>query len=105
MSNEQFEEYVRKSVPGQEHFSWDKNMRPQINTVVFSTLKGVQDAMEQRPNTFEIYGFDLIVDSELRPWVIEVNLSPACNERTDWLTKMLDDMSTDLLAYLEQKIA
>jgi tubulin monoglycylase TTLL3/8 len=57
--------------------------------------------MEQRPNTFEVYGFDLILDELLRPWVIEVNLSPACNERTDWLTKMVDDMSLDLLYYVE----
>ena len=53
--------------------------------------------MESRPNTFEIYGFDIVLDERLEPWVIEVNLSPACNERTEWLTKYLDDMSMDLL--------
>jgi tubulin monoglycylase TTLL3/8 len=57
--------------------------------------------MEQKQNCFEIYGFDIILDNNLNPWVIEVNLSPACNERTEWLTKMLDDMSLDLLTYLE----
>lgn len=60
--------------------------------------------MEHRQNSFEIYGFDLILDKNLDPWVIEVNLSPACSERTDWLVKMLDDMSYDLLTYLESKI-
>jgi len=57
--------------------------------------------MEHRFSTFEVYGFDLILDEQLRPWVIEVNLSPACNERTDWLTKMVDDMSLDLLYHVE----
>lgn len=79
-------------------------MQPKIQDVVYRTFKGVQESMEQRPNTFEIYGFDLILDEHLTPWVIEVNLSPACNERTDWLTKMLDDMSMDILNYLERKI-
>lgn len=60
--------------------------------------------MDQRSNTFEVYGLDLILDQQLRPWVIEVNLSPACNERTEWLTKMVDDMCLDLLSHLEQKI-
>jgi len=60
--------------------------------------------MEQRSNTFEIYGFDLIMDERLKPWVIEVNLSPACSERADWLTKMVDDMSLDLLTHLEGRI-
>ena len=103
MSHEQFEAYVRTQ-PGRETYSWEKDLRPLIHQTVHATLKGVQDSMEQRPNTFEIYGFDLILDEQLQPWVIEVNLSPACSERADWITKMVDDMSLDLLTHLEGKI-
>ena len=71
---------------------------------MYASLKATQDAMEHRACTFEVYGFDLILDEQLRPWVIEVNLSPACNERTDWLTKMVDDMTLDLLSHVEQRI-
>ncbi len=45
-----------------------------------------------------------MLDSELNPWVIEINLSPACSERADFLTKMLDDSAIDLLGYLQNKI-
>jgi hypothetical protein len=45
-----------------------------------------------------------VLDSELNPWVIEINLSPACSERADFLTKMLDDSAIDLLGYLQNKI-
>jgi hypothetical protein len=31
-------------------------------------------------------------------------MSPACAERTPWLTEMLDDMSDGLLSILEKKI-
>ena len=51
-----------------------------------------------------MYGFDLVLDSNLDPWLIEINLSPACAERQPWLTQMLDDMAFDLLNWIEGKV-
>lgn len=34
----------------------------------------------------------------MRPWLLEVNLSPACSERTEWLTKMLDSMAEQMFS-------
>ena len=79
-------------------------MLPKISDVVWRSLKSVQETQEQKANCFEIYGFDIVLDSEFNPWVIEINLSPACAERADWLTKMLDDSSLDLLGHLEQRV-
>jgi hypothetical protein len=45
-----------------------------------------------------------MLDQNLNPWLIEINLSPACSERTPWLTKMLDDMALDLVGWLEKRI-
>lgn len=68
-----------------------------INSVVWRSLKALQETQEMRQNTFEIFGFDIVLDKKFNPWVIEINLSPACAERAEWLTKMLDDSALDLI--------
>ncbi|KAJ7345019.1 hypothetical protein JRQ81_000969 [Phrynocephalus forsythii] len=47
---------------------------------------------------FELYGFDVLIDSTLKPWLLEVNLSPslACDAPLDLKIKasMISDMFT-----------
>ena len=87
MSVEQFEEFMRTTYKEKQgQFSWEKDMLPKIKDVVWRTLKGVQENMEHKSCSFEVYGFDIVLDEDLQPWVIEVNLSPACSERAKWLT-------------------
>lgn len=85
-------------------FTWQKNMLPKINNAVWRTLKSVQEHIEQKASCFEVYGFDIVLDEDLNPWVIEVNLSPACQERAAWLTQMLDDSCLDLLSHVQTRI-
>ncbi|KAF8566870.1 hypothetical protein P879_07794 [Paragonimus westermani] len=49
-----------------------------------------------RSQCFELYGFDIIVDENFRPWLLEVNLSPslACDSPLDF--KIKSHMLTDL---------
>jgi tubulin polyglutamylase TTLL9 len=49
---------------------------------------------------FELYGYDILIDSNLKPWLIEVNASPSLTANTpnDFKNKveMLDDVFTVL---------
>ncbi|KAK7605541.1 hypothetical protein V9T40_007399 [Parthenolecanium corni] len=51
-------------------------------------------------NCFELYGFDVLVDFDLKPWLLEVNLSPSlgCDSPLD--TRLKSAMLSDLLTLI-----
>lgn len=57
-----------------------------VKPVITSRTHGL---MHERENCFEIYGFDVLVDEDLKPWLLEVNLSPSMQADTplDWQIK------------------
>ncbi len=61
------------------NFGYDKmtQMMTDIKNVFINSLKAVQSAMCSDKHCYELYGYDILIDSNLKPWLIEVNASPS----------------------------
>ncbi|XP_046633141.1 polyglutamylase complex subunit TTLL1-like isoform X1 [Daphnia pulicaria] len=55
----------------------------EICWVIGHSLKAVAPMMLSDPHCFECYGYDIIIDANLKPWLIEVNASPSLSTTTN----------------------
>jgi len=54
----------------------------EMDWLIVNSLKGVQNIMTSDRHCFENYGYDIIIDDNLKPWLIEVNASPSLSSTT-----------------------
>ena len=68
-----------------------------IISVEFPVNSACKMFVPHRNNCFELYGFDILVDSDLKPWLLEVNLSPSLNVDSPIDVKIKSAMICDLM--------
>ena len=56
----------------------------------------MQDIVDNRKNSYEFFGYDFMLDTDLRVWLIEVNSSPSMDMGTPTTERLVDMVLKDL---------
>eukprot|EP01033_Poteriospumella_lacustris_P014289 gene14290-10213_t len=59
-----------------------EKIQPRMKDIAKWALMCGSEAIEHRKNSWELYGFDFMVDDDYNAWLIEINSSPACDYST-----------------------
>ena len=65
------------------------------NTYQFGTSSQV-DTNKKNNNCFELLGFDILIDENFKPWLLEVNLSPSLSTDAQLDFKVKGNLIADL---------
>lgn len=53
-----------------------------------------------RNNCFQLFGFDILIDSNLKPWLLEVNLAPSLNGDSPLDLKIKGGLLSDIFTLI-----
>lgn len=88
---------------------WNRLKKEKIDTdsvwqgicaVVIKSLVVVDDKMNHQPCCFELFGYDVLIDQDLRSWLIEVNASPSLARENHIDKRVKNNLIKDIVQLL-----
>lgn len=72
-----------------------------ITVLILKSLVAVDMHMTYQPCSFEVFGYDVLIDQNLRPWLIEVNASPSLSRDNQLDHRVKDAMIRDTIKLID----
>ena len=76
-TTQQFKEFL-----AEKHSKDIDEIFSDVRDIVMTVISSVKHLIGKRENCFELLGFDIMIDETFKPWLIEVNSSPALDYST-----------------------
>ncbi|KAG6623741.1 tubulin-tyrosine ligase family [Phytophthora cinnamomi] len=78
-----------------------EQVKRSIEEVVLKALVCGEDQIPFQVNSFDLLGYDILLDADLRPWLIEINSSPSMARDNDLDYQVKDAMMLDTLRVVD----
>ncbi|KAG5877281.1 hypothetical protein JTB14_021416 [Gonioctena quinquepunctata] len=76
---------------------FDDIIFPGMKECITAAVLMHQECVDQRKNSFELYGADFIVTEDFKPWLLEINSNPALFASTPITAKMCPQVLEDVI--------
>ena len=85
-----------------------KMIKAQINDIIVKSLISIDSIVNScidmyvphSTNCFDLLGYDILIDEDFKPWLIEVNMSPSMSIESDMDHKIKAPLMADLFTLL-----
>ena len=77
-------------------------VRDKINEVMRLVFLQTKDRLDRKFGCFEVYGFDFMLDHDLRPILLEINVNPALFLDTSHQAQILPKLVQDVVAMADE---
>ena len=92
-TRDQLKAYIEEEF-GEGHF---KAMVGKMKEIVIATIIGTVDQVQGKKGSFEMIGYDMMIDDKLNPWLIEINSSPAMDYSSPVTRKLVRMVMEDIV--------
>lgn len=74
--------------------NFEKDIVPKMQNMAKHSMRAVSRKVDpnRRAFSFEIYGYDFMIDEDLNPWMIEVNTNPCFELSCPYLARLIPQM-------------
>ena len=93
-----FQSFIDECYPKRK-YSIKEHLMRQVKEIVDITMKcaKAQINLDKRKYSFEIFGYDFMLDSEFNLFLIEINTNPGLEESSPWIKTIVPRMLDDAL--------